>query len=89
VIPGLPGENLNERIAQLENAVRLAGQGVCGEPIVSLSVGAAIYPNDGADAESLLSEADHRMYAAKQGHKKNAATGIKLAATRWVTTAVQ
>src|SRR5271165_203051 len=74
VIPGLSGDKLDERIAQLENAVRQAGQAVCGEPIVSLSVGAAVYPGDGADAESLLSEADHRMYATKQGHKKPSAS---------------
>jgi hypothetical protein len=27
-----------------------------------------VYPNDGLDAEQLLAEADHRMYANKQVH---------------------
>ena len=70
VIPGLPPQALQDRIAQLEEVVRIAGERVCGEPIVSLSVGAATYPDDSADAEGLLAEADHRMYARKRIHKK-------------------
>ena len=90
VIPGLSGEKLHERIAQLENAVRVAGKGVCGDPVVSLSVGAAIYPDDSLDAEGLLCEADHRMYAAKQGHKKiTAITSQRFAQGRWMSSSVQ
>lgn len=91
VIPGLSGDKLKERIAQLENTVRVAGKGVCGEPIVSLSVGAASFPEDGEDAEGLLSEADHRMYTAKEGHKKIHVIGTRaeLVGPRWMTTAVQ
>jgi diguanylate cyclase (GGDEF)-like protein len=69
VMPGLSREAVEARIAQLESAVRIAGERVCGEPIVSLSVGAAFYPSDSADAEGLLAAADHRMYANKQLHK--------------------
>jgi diguanylate cyclase (GGDEF)-like protein/putative nucleotidyltransferase with HDIG domain len=90
VIPGLSGEKLQERIAQLENAVRVAGKGVCGDPIVSLSVGAAVFPDDSSDAEGLLCEADHRMYAAKSGHKKiTAITSQRVQPGRWTTTSVQ
>jgi GGDEF domain-containing protein len=36
-----------------------------------MSVGAAIYPLDGSDAEVLLAEADRRMYSAKpQGSRR-------------------
>ena len=70
VIPGLSPEKLDERVLQLENAVRLAGKGVAGESVVSLSVGAAIYPADGSDAETLLSKADRNMYTTKQEHKR-------------------
>jgi hypothetical protein len=45
---------------------RQAGSEVCGEDILSLSVGRALYPEDGNDAEQLLSEADRRMYLEKQ-----------------------
>ena len=94
VIPGLAREKVIERIAQLENAVRLAGKGVCGEPIVSLSVGAAMYPDDSSDAEGLLSEADHRMYAAKQEHHKKVPPVIEIDApksvqTRWMSASIQ
>jgi hypothetical protein len=39
---------------------------VCREDILSLSVGQAVYPEDGRDAEELLAEADRRMYIEKQ-----------------------
>ena len=45
-----------------------AGREVCGEGLLSLSMGVAIYPQDGADAEKLLAEADRRMYTEKQQH---------------------
>jgi predicted signal transduction protein with EAL and GGDEF domain len=37
--------------------------------LLAISVGAAFHPGDGNDAESLLAEADRRMYVTKQGHK--------------------
>jgi hypothetical protein len=45
---------------------RQAGQEICQEDILSLSVGRAVYPEDGLDAEGLLAEADRRMYLEKQ-----------------------
>jgi len=90
VIPGLSQEKLQDRIAQLENAVRVAGKGVCGEPLVSLSVGAALYPVDATDAEGLLSEADRKMYAAKQDHRRiHVVNRQEMKQARWMTTAVQ
>ena len=41
---------------------------VCGEDILSLSVGTAFFSEDGVDAEQLLAEADRRMYIVKQIH---------------------
>jgi GGDEF domain-containing protein len=35
-----------------------------------LSVGCALFPDDGVDAEKLLAEADRRMYVQKQEHHK-------------------
>ncbi len=43
-----------------------AGRGVCGEDILSLSIGQAVYPENGMDAEDLLAEADRRMYLEKR-----------------------
>ena len=60
---------IDERIAQLERLKWNAGR---DDEIyrVSMSVGAAVFPQDGADADELLAEADRRMYKAKQEFKQ-------------------
>jgi diguanylate cyclase (GGDEF)-like protein/putative nucleotidyltransferase with HDIG domain len=47
-----------------------AGIKVCSEPLVTISSGVAIYPQDGNDAESLLEKADQLMYQAKKETKQ-------------------
>jgi GGDEF domain-containing protein len=42
---------------------------VVGEEVLGISVGRAQFPEDGADAETLLAEADKRMYRVKQAQK--------------------
>src|SRR5438874_11453470 len=66
VAPGLPPETVVKKAAQLRELAKHAGHEVCGEDILSLSVGQALYPKDGQDAEELLAEADRRMYIEKQ-----------------------
>jgi diguanylate cyclase (GGDEF)-like protein/putative nucleotidyltransferase with HDIG domain len=66
VAPGLALEAARNKSVSLSELARQVGHEVCGESILSLSVGQAVYPDDGMDAESLLSEADRRMYATKQ-----------------------
>jgi len=63
---------VEERIAQLQRLEWNAGR---EEEIyhVSMSVGAAVFPQDGADADELLAEADRRMYKAKQEFKQKRA----------------
>jgi diguanylate cyclase (GGDEF)-like protein len=68
VVPGLK-EDIGSYVARLEAVTVEAGWAVCGEQCLSLSVGIAIYPVDGDDPKSLLSEADRRMYQAKEQHK--------------------
>jgi diguanylate cyclase (GGDEF)-like protein/putative nucleotidyltransferase with HDIG domain len=57
-----------DRIEQLRSFQWHAGSDGAQDQ-VSMSVGAAIFPKDGADADELLAEADRRMYKAKQAHK--------------------
>jgi len=66
VAPGLPADVAAKKADQLRALAKQAGVEVCAEDILSLSVGQAVYPNDGQDAEELLAEADRRMYMEKQ-----------------------
>jgi diguanylate cyclase (GGDEF)-like protein/putative nucleotidyltransferase with HDIG domain len=66
IAPGLAADAAGKKAEQLRGLAKQAGNEVCGEDILSLSVGRALYPEDGKDAEQLLAEADRRMYLEKQ-----------------------
>jgi diguanylate cyclase (GGDEF)-like protein/putative nucleotidyltransferase with HDIG domain len=66
IAPGLASDAAGKKAEQMRTLARQAGAEVCGEEILSLSVGRAVYPEDGEDAEHLLAEADRRMYVEKQ-----------------------
>ena len=66
IAPGLTPEASARKAEQMRELAQQAGKDVCNEDILSLSVGKAIYPEDGMDAEKILSEADKRMYLQKQ-----------------------
>jgi diguanylate cyclase (GGDEF)-like protein/putative nucleotidyltransferase with HDIG domain len=66
IAPGLAADAAAKKIEQLRPLARQAGFDVCGEDILSLSVGMAVSPDDGNDAEQLLTQADRRMYVEKQ-----------------------
>src|SRR5207302_7402600 len=54
VAPGLTLEAAVKKADSLRELARKAGHEVCNEDILSLSVGQALYPDDGKDAEALL-----------------------------------
>jgi len=66
IAPGMTMDSAIKKADSLRDLAKQAGYDVCGENILSLSVGIAIYPTDGKDAEALLAEADRRMYHEKQ-----------------------
>jgi diguanylate cyclase (GGDEF)-like protein/putative nucleotidyltransferase with HDIG domain len=68
IAPGLTADAAGKKAEQMRALARQAGNEVCGEDLLSLSVGRALYPEDGNDAEQLLAEADRRMYLEKQKH---------------------
>ncbi len=70
VAPGLSASAAEARGICLSELANAAGREICGVEWLSLSVGCAIYPEDGVDAEKLLAEADRRMYIQKQEHHK-------------------
>jgi diguanylate cyclase (GGDEF)-like protein/putative nucleotidyltransferase with HDIG domain len=66
VAPGLAVDVAAKKAEQLRALAKQAGFDVCGEDMLSLSVGLAVSPEDGNDAEQLLTQADRRMYVEKQ-----------------------
>jgi diguanylate cyclase (GGDEF)-like protein len=68
VAPNMTPGSVRERGGLLSTLAQQAGREVCGTDRLSLSVGAAFYPQDGSDTEQLLADADKKMYAAKQLH---------------------
>ena len=69
VLPGYPAEAVHAKVRILSGIATEAGRLLPGDDPLSMSVGAAIFPDDGLDAEQLLAEADRRMYVAKQQRK--------------------
>jgi diguanylate cyclase (GGDEF)-like protein len=69
VLPGLEARDLQAKLEVLEAVAVHAGEVVCRERLLNISVGAAFCPEDGAEAEGLLAAADRRMYLVKQAHR--------------------
>src|SRR5262249_2319655 len=70
VAPGLSPQAGSDVIARITDSAERAGRLVCRDHSVSISVGCAFYPSDGLTTEALLTEADRRMYQAKQEHQE-------------------
>jgi len=67
IAPGLRSDAAAEMMTSRLEAIMLHLKNN-GLPELSLSIGQAFYPADGASAEELLAEADRRMYNVKRGH---------------------
>lgn len=68
IAPGLTHEAAEEKADIMNQLAVEAGREICGEDLLSISVGVSFFPEDGSDAEQLLAEADRRMYIVKQIH---------------------
>lgn len=86
VAPGLKPEGAAEKVQAAIEIAKRVGREVCGEEIISLSAGVAVYPDDGEDAEELLAESDRRMYVMKQEHYQNKNEAPTPAASRSAAT---
>lgn len=80
VATGVTQRAIEEKGRLLNASAQEAGRVVCGQDFLSLSLGAAFYPDDGTDVEGLFSEADRRMYAMKHKHH-NGSRGRVIRAT--------
>ena len=68
----LPGNDQAAVAARTEELRGIAWHAGSGDPMhgrVTMSIGAAVYPHDGTDADQLLAVADRRMYQTKQEQK--------------------
>jgi diguanylate cyclase (GGDEF)-like protein/putative nucleotidyltransferase with HDIG domain len=70
-MPGMAMDAVEEKVRMLAQLARDAGIQACGEETVSLSVGHASFPADSADSDTLLAEADRRMYDMKKLRKNS------------------
>ena len=86
VVPDITPAAAHEKTALFNAMAVEAGREVCGREQISLSIGIALFPDDGEDAEQLLAHADHRMYFAKRTHYEEATgdpnTSARSAASR-------
>jgi diguanylate cyclase (GGDEF)-like protein/putative nucleotidyltransferase with HDIG domain len=72
VLPDFKTEHLPKKLMALEKVAVESGLAVCGERLLHISVGAVFFPENGADAEGLLAEAERRMYFVKRRIEKAA-----------------
>lgn len=82
-VPDATEGRVEAKIERITALVEQVGVEICGEEgAVGVSIGTAVYPDDGADTETLLGEADRRMYARKMQHlheREPFSIGIELA----------
>jgi len=79
ILPASDCDNMQHRIEDLRAIGARAGADAIGVNPMTMSIGEAVFPHDGSDAEQLLAEADRRMYVAKQGAKLKRSEGPRLA----------
>jgi diguanylate cyclase (GGDEF)-like protein len=68
-----PGE-ISSKFEQIRAVVTQVSHEMFSGELLNVSIGNAQYPEDGSDAEELLSVADRRMYAEKAAHRQQIAT---------------
>ena len=89
ILPGLKVEDAPAQVARFRQVAIDSGIEVCGSEVLAMSIGLANYPEDGGDVETILAEADRRMYKEKQESKRQRqAEGIQWRGN-WPSTTVQ
>src|SRR5260370_19535149 len=76
VLPGQSAAAVGAKARIFSEIASQAGRLHCGEKLLSMSVGEAAFPEDGAAADQLLAAADRRMYQAKHHHKLNGESAL-------------
>lgn len=71
-------EDLAGKIESLHRLVAKACRGLCGEEASGLSIGVACFPENGADAESLIAYAEQALARAKEARSATRSTMLQL-----------
>jgi diguanylate cyclase (GGDEF)-like protein len=71
-------EELAGKIESLDRLVANACRGLCGAENSGLAVGVACFPENGADAESLIAFADQSLARAKESRRASRSTVLQL-----------
>jgi diguanylate cyclase (GGDEF)-like protein len=84
VLPGQNPAGVRAVVRRLGQLIRSTAHEVCGEIAVRATFGEAFFPDDGADAEELLAEADRRVYRARHWNRLESGTapGLQTAITQ-------
>ena len=88
ILPGLRPEAIEDKKQHLQYLAAEAGREISGKDLLSVSVGHAFYPEDGADAEQLLSEADRQMFVQKRQHHRELSTTASNARGEFLAAAI-
>jgi diguanylate cyclase (GGDEF)-like protein/putative nucleotidyltransferase with HDIG domain len=69
LLPGLSADGVRAKKKRFSQLVVDAGRELCGEDLLTLSIGEAHFPGDGSAPDELLARADERMYRIKNESK--------------------
>jgi diguanylate cyclase (GGDEF)-like protein/putative nucleotidyltransferase with HDIG domain len=72
VLPGARAGEISTKFEQIRSAIAQVSNEMFSGQMLSVSIGAAYYPEDGNNADELLSVADRRMYSEKQSQRRDA-----------------
>jgi diguanylate cyclase (GGDEF)-like protein/putative nucleotidyltransferase with HDIG domain len=82
LIPDATAEEVEAGIENMRSVIRTAGESTPQPCAIAMSVGIANCPEDGCDAETLLAEADRRMYKSKRQRRDRKAPVVPLEPVR-------
>ena len=89
LMPEVAKDSIDARLHEIRRVASEAGRLVPDSNYLSFSVGAALFPLDGADAGALLTEADHRMYGSKELQRSPEGRFATLRQTAMATPTIQ
>ena len=72
VLPGARAGEISAKFEQIRGAISQVSHEMFSGQMLSVSIGAAYFPEDGNNADELLSVADRRMYSEKQSQRRDA-----------------